>query len=100
MTDDSDRTTPDPRPRRRRNSSLRVVVEETRMLFGALSRVIEKMARSMALLRQHEHKQNNTLTVMNLKLDLLLRHHNIELPEMPDPELMEETPPDGTDTRR
>lgn len=102
---ETDRETPVPRARRRsRGSSLRVVVEENRMLFGALSRVLQRMARGIVQLRRHEHKQNNALTTVNLKLDLIMIHLGIPIPEMP-PESEhaedEDTPPDGTpDARR
>lgn len=98
-----DRPTPKPR-RKRSNSSLRVIVEENRMLFGSLSRVLQKLARSVVQLRRHEHKQNNALTAVNLKLDMIMHHLGIPplvMPETEEPVILDEdATTDGTDTRR
>jgi len=65
---------------RRRRSSLRIIVQETRMLFGTLSTTLQGLARNTIMLRRHAHAQNNALTVLNLKLDLLIRNAGLEIP--------------------
>lgn len=79
--------TPRPGERReqRRRSSLRVIVEESRMFFGAVIGVLEKQARSLKLLRNHAHRQKSIDTAMNANLELICRHLGI-VPKGVEPE--------------
>lgn len=78
---DLDDTSPEhKRPERRQRRSLRIIVEENRMLFGALSGVLQDLARSVMMLRRHEHRRRSAETAIQAKLDTILVHLGLPIP--------------------